>query len=211
MSKSDPTSPVLFHGPTAQGRVSVVAAEWGRVIGTFGDPVGGLKIEVIREAVEAMAAPPVGDRRGAVVLGPVDVLTQEGVADLLLKTLEEVSVRTPRPYLWAYDVGSVRPTIRSRCLIEWCPGQVIVSRSMMEAAKSVVGSALALSTVGVIEGFGDLKGEWKEDGEEFLQAVAVIISRSTDEQHLRLWQKVRPVVLSKEVPSLPEVIGGFLP
>lgn len=211
MSSSDPASPILFHGPTAQGRASAGAGEWGRVVGVFGDPTRGLDIETVRSAVEAMSSCPVGDRRGSVVLGPVDVLSQEGVIDLLLKTLEEVSVRIPRSYLWAHDVGSVRPTIRSRCLVEWCPGVVVVKRSSMEAARSVVASAMSKSTVGVVEGFAEMKDDWKDSGEDFLRAVAVVCSRGGDPAHLTLWGKVRSLTLAKDVPPMVEVLAGFLP
>lgn len=226
MSSSELLSCVLYHGPTAQGQAAAAASQWGRVVGTFGDPRDGLDVATIREAVSAMSAPPVGDRRGAVVVGPVDVLSQEGVIDILLKTLEEFNGRTARPYLWAWDAGSVRPTIRSRCLVEWCPGRIMLDRGVLEVAKTVIDASLAGSTAGVIEAFADLgkagdeeggsesvsrKDAWKETGAEFLQAVAFQMSRRTGTAHLSLWQKVRPLLLLHDTPSYGETLPRFLP
>lgn len=226
MSSSEMVSCVLFHGPTAQGRAAQAAADWGRVVGTFGDPVDGLNVETIRTAAAAMSAPVLGDVRGAVVVGPVDVLTQEGAVDALLKTLEEFTPRMSRPFLWAWDVGQVRPTVVSRCLSEWCPGQVVLDRDLVAAAKVVVDAALARSVVGVIEGFLEVsrpsgdegpssgkgsKDQWRDVGDEFLQAVARDLSRRQGSGHLWLWEQVRPVFQSRDTPSYVETLARFLP
>lgn len=224
MSSNDLISCVLYHGPTAQGRAGQAASDWGRVVGTFGHPTEGLNVETVRAAAAAMSAPVMGDQRGSVVVGPVDVLTQEGVIDVLLKTIEEFTYRMARPYLWAWDVGSVRPTIQSRCLVEWCPGQVVLDRDLVAAAKSVVDAALAGSVAGVIEGFLEVsrpagedgsaakgKSQWSDVGDEFLQAVARDLSRRPGTAHLPLWEAVRPVLMSKDTPSYTETLVRFLP
>ena len=89
MSSNDRESCVLFHGPSAQGRAASEAALWGRLVGTFGDPGSGLNAEEMRAAAATMSGATLGDVRGSVVVGPVDVLTQEGVIDALLKALED--------------------------------------------------------------------------------------------------------------------------
>lgn len=233
MSKCESTSPILFHGPTSSGRASSAADAWGRLIGVYGDPVEGLNTEIVREAASTMSSSPVGDLRGSIVVGPVDVLTQDGVMDILLKVLEEANPLSPQPFLWAYDIGSVRPTIQSRCLTEWCPGITPLSKQSMDLAKSVISSAVGGSMIGVLSsmtnGFSDLKKprkgggdeddsedgvksvRWEDSGEDFLRAVALTLSRDKDIPHLLLWKQVRHLMLPKNPPPVTEVLAGFLP
>lgn len=220
MSSFETLSCYLFHGPSAQGKAAEAAATWGRLVGTFGDPRSGLDVETIRAAAACMVNPVIGDERGSVVLGPVDVLTQEGVIDVLLKTVEEVNPHTARPYLWAWDAGVVRPTIRSRCLMEWCPGQEHLDREVVGAAKAIVDAALSRSVSGVIEGFSELahpagegsrgKGQWGDVGDEFLRAVARNLSQRSGSSHLWLWEAIRPVYLLRDTPSYEEALVRFL-
>jgi hypothetical protein len=209
MSGADVPSPVLYHGPTAQGRSAEAASAWGRVLGSFGHPRDGLNIEAVREAVSVMAAPPVGDVRGSVVVGPIDVLTLEGVADVFLKTLEERNPRGPRPFLWAWDLGSVRPTIQSRCLVEWCPGTVRYDKTTTEAARAAVDASLARSTAGVIEAFDEVRKGWKDDGDDFLRAAVQVLAGRTEPNRLQLWASIRPLFMSGAV-TCDEALAGFL-
>lgn len=209
MFVSDVASPVLFHGPTAQGRAAEAANGWGRVVGVYGHPKDGLNVETVREAVAMMASPPVGDQRGSVVVGPIDVLTLDGVADIFLKTLEERHPQSPRPFLWAWDVGSVRPTIQSRCLLEWSPGRVLYDKATMEAARSAVDAALARSTASVIEAFEEFRGKWKEDGDEFLRAAVLVLTTKEGPDRLRLWASIRSLLMSRDV-GCDEAIARFL-
>lgn len=207
MSNSSPSA-ILFHGPTAQGKSAEAAGLWGRVIGVFGHPRDGLDIETVRETVSVMGAPPIGDQRGSIVVGPVDILSQEGVADVFLKTLEDRHSKCPRPFLWAWDIGSVRSTIRSRCLLEWCPGRVQYDRAMLENAKSVIDASLSKSSAGVIEAFAEVRKTWKDDGEDFLRASVQILSGKTDAKRLALWASIRPLMYGS--PTCDEAIAGFL-
>lgn len=227
MSKFESVSPILFHGPTGQTKATMAAEVWGRLIGIFGNPVEGLNAETVREASQVMSSSPIGDKRGSMVIGPVDILTYDWVMDMLLKVLEETHPLAPQPFLWAYDIGSVRPTIQSRCLPEWCPGIVALDRQSMELAKSVISSSMARSNVGVLStmigGFSEFKSKrgdsedgetkavtWDECGEDFLRAAALVISRTRDIEHLRLWRRLRPLMLSRNPPPVTEVLAGFL-
>jgi len=165
-----------------------------------------------------LSAPAVGDRPGAVVVGPVDILTHGGAIDSLLKVIEEAHPRLPRPFLWAWDGGAVRATIRSRCLLEWCPGQVVLDRKMIEAAKLVVDSSLSGSTAGVLDSMADLKKQgqeakrdWSSTADDFLVAVAQVLAGRTGHTHLKLWSKVRPLMESYSSPTYGEIVVGFLP
>jgi hypothetical protein len=148
----------------------------------------------------------------------VDVLTQVGVVDALLKVIEEAHPRLPRPFLWAWDGGSVRATVRSRCLLEWCPGQVILDRKVLDAAKSVIDASLAGSVSGVLEALAEMKHagaeakrEWSATADDFLVAVAQVLAGRTGSAHLKLWNQVRPLMESYSSPTYGELVVGFLP
>lgn len=208
---SNSNAGVLFHGPAAQGRAAAAAAEWGRVVGVFGDPRDGLNTEAVKEAAQALSSPTVGDRKGSVIVGPVDVLTRAEVMDALLKVLEETTDRFPRAFLWAWDVGSVRPTIRSRCLMEWCPGQITLNKKMLDAAQEIVDASLKKSITGVLSGFQDIRESWKDHGDDFLVAVVQVLSQRQGHTHLALWAGVRSLMRGNQTPTYGEVVGRFLP
>lgn len=208
MSVVDVPSAILYHGPTAQGRSAEAAGTWGRVVGTFGHPREGLNTEGVREAVSVLTSPPIGDVRGSVVIGPIDILTLEGVADIFLKTLEERHVDSPRPFLWAWDLGSVRPTIRSRCLAEWCPGTVRYDKSLMDSAKAAVEASLGHSTAGVIEAFAEVRKGWGDDGEDFLRAAVQVLTLRTEPNRFNLWASIRPLLCGGAV-TCDEALARF--
>lgn len=189
----------------------MAASDWGRVAAAFGDPKAGLNIQTVRDAVSVMSSPPVGDRKASVILGPVDRLTQEGVIDALLKTIEEGDPRAPRAYLWAHDLGSVRSTIRSRCLLEWCPGVLTVDRKLLEFARSVVDTAIRGSHVGLIEVMAELKEDWKDSAAEFKLALAQVLSEQKhNPKALSLWERYRPLFLRHGPISYNEMVVGLL-
>ncbi len=105
-------SVMLFHGPGAEESALDAAHSYGRLIAPpFGSPSGPRKDDA-RKVAELYRNPPVSDQRGCLVIGPMDLATDEA-ADALLKMVEEPNADA-LPFLWAADVGSVRPTIRSR-------------------------------------------------------------------------------------------------
>lgn len=212
MSSSDHPSSLLFHGPSAQGRAAAAAAAWGHVIGVFGDPSRGLDAETARLVASTMASTTPGDKQGSIIVGPVDVVTVDGIEDALLKSLEDFGPTVARPFLWAWDGGSVRPTIRSRCLLIWCPGQVRVDREITEAAKETVQASLSGSVAGVIESLREVSSDarWRDVGQDFLQAVAEEVARAGTPAHLRLWERVRDLYLRRDVPAFSATMTRFI-
>jgi len=85
-------------------------------------PIGdeGLKVDDARQVVSLLSTTPVGTQIGTLVVGPMDNATVFA-ADALLKKVEEFNGELVMPILWAFDIGGVRPTIRSRCLSRWAP------------------------------------------------------------------------------------------
>ena len=83
---------------------------------------GGLKVDAAREFVWAVQNPP-----------PTDLLcvymanisnTADRVQDVLLKILEEHDTKRVTLLLSVHDIGTVIPTIQSRCHERWCGGEV---------------------------------------------------------------------------------------
>lgn len=199
------TSPILFHGPASQTKASMAASDWGRVIGVFGDPTTGINAETARAVVAAASTSYVGDKLTSLVVGPVDVGTSEGVTDPLLKVLEEPDPSYPRVHLWAWDEGGVRPTVRSRCLSEWCPGRWPVDGTATAAARAVVRAYVAGDMAGVLDAMADLQGEaWAAQAlfRALAAELAPRIAGSGREagRAIVLWQRVRRVSGLRTVP-----------
>lgn len=203
-------SPYLHHGPSAQTKASLSASSWGRIVGNFSHPVEGLNVAVVREASEIMGSPSMGDGNTSVVLGPVDVLTSSGITDVLLKTLEEVDERCPRVFLWARDLGGVRPTIKSRCLLSWSPGIEMESPDLRRSCDDILAAYSSKSTSGVLYAARAIREAWASDAEAVLRALAASVARLPLESRVTAWAALRPV-LSRRKPTVDEVIVRFLP
>lgn len=215
MSRSDgrATSPILFHGPASQTRASMAASDWGRVVGVFGDPTTGINADTARAIVAAASTPYVGDRPTALVVGPVDVGTSDGVNDPLLKVLEEPDPTYPRVHLWAWDEGEVRPTIRSRCLAEWCPGRWPVDGTATTAARAVVRAHLAGDAAGVVDAMMGVQGDaWSAPAvfRALAAEIAPALGGKDVGRAVELWRRVRSVTGSRVV-SWHEALSAVLP
>jgi len=178
------------------------ASDLGRLLHEpFGE--SGLKIAESREVIELMNSTSVGDQAGVVVLGPMD-RAQRSAQDVLLKSIEEFDGEGTRPVLWAFDETEVLPTIRSRCLRQWCPGAIVQDETVVETARSTVTLALHRDVPGLIEILKDA------DPREVLEAVAqVLAEREFDEDTRDLWEQIREVLRFKN-PTDTEVLTAFL-
>lgn len=216
MSRSDRTvpSPILFHGPTSQTRASVAADAWGRVVGVYGNPTTGINAETSRTVATVAATPYVGDRPTAIVVGPIDLGTSDGVGDPLLKVLEEPDPSYPRVHLWAWDEAEVRPTIRSRCLSEWCPGRWPTDSAATAAARAVVRAHLAGDVAGVVDAMSSVQSDW--DAPAVFRSMAAELSTvfvgSGREvgRAIALWGRVRRTT-GMRVVSWHEALAAVLP
>lgn len=112
------TSCILFHGPGAEAVGHREALTFGRLLPFTGSE---LKKEGARELMSLLSRRPVGDGRYAVLVGPVDEVNP-ATSDVMLKTIEEFDPEGTRPFLWAWDLGGVSHTLRSRCILRFCPG-----------------------------------------------------------------------------------------
>lgn len=106
-------NPILLFGEMAREEALKRASS-----NLMGD-VNGLTAESVKEAIELLGSYPPGRRTGFVVLGPLDAVTTNKVADKLLIVLESGIPDTLQPILWAIEEANVPLTIRSRCLLEF--------------------------------------------------------------------------------------------
>jgi len=169
-----------------------------------------LKKEGAREFVEMMSYLPVGSGRRSVLLGPLDEITPV-VGDVLLKTLEEFNPNGLRPFLWAWDLGGVIPTIRSRCLDVYAPGV----DDRLEAFKTEGENLLKFF---LIRDWASLVESWKEGdrGQEVLLLGATVQALSerlrspdVDPRLWALWDRLREIRTGFTVtPAM--VVSAFL-
>lgn len=177
------TSSLLFHGPTAQSRARDAASLYGRILLNPSSP-NGLRKADSRAAVEFHLNPPVSDRPGSLILGPLDAATPSA-SDALLKMVEEPNP-SARPFLWALDLGGVAPTIRSRCLVLWSPQDTELKDKVDPLVKDAAkGDPVAVYSL----------LESSESPEVVAKKVlAYLASKVPTESELALWQRLKPLL-----------------
>lgn len=199
------SSCLLFHGPGSRQTAVDRAYEIGRLMAPpFGDE--GLKVEDARQVVELLLSTPIGTEVGVVVVGPMDQANYKA-SDVLLKCIEESPNRFVRPILWAYDLGDVSATIRSRCLDQWCPstGEDMENDEILPVAWKLISAVL--------------DGEWenllsvhraKTDEIALLQALSgVLVTDLGDQQKQALWGRLREVSRWRN-PQVIEIISALV-
>ena len=199
---------LLFYGPGAEEEALQRSDDIGRLLA---EPFGaeGLKVADSREITSLMAAPPVGSGIGVVIIGPMDRATPEA-QDALLKHLEEFDPTTIQPILWTIDLGAVFGTIRSRCLMEWCPHGAVPEMEHLDAATSLVRSAIDRDYASIIGGLKEYEG----DNRAMLDAVAMVLADRVVEgkqveESLTLWDSVREAMVGRVI-SNREILAALL-
>ena len=131
-------------------------------------------------------------------------------SDVLLKTIEDFNPSGVRPFLWAFDLGGVSNTLKSRCVLQFCPGVDTRLEGYEGSAQTVLRSYLEGDWVTLVD---ELKGEnqnldillrWVVD------AVAPGMSVATpDPKYTHLWDTLRG--LFGPAPLTPaRVVSSFL-
>lgn len=118
----------LFYGPNA--KTQALAAFEDPPLASYGER--GLSVGDAREAVHQMLWTPIGQRESFVLLGPIDKANQKSL-DVLLKKIEEYKPPGTAPVLWASTIEGVPPTILSRCLLVWSPGEGTLDETKSQA------------------------------------------------------------------------------
>jgi hypothetical protein len=162
----------------------------------------GLKTDDAREVVNLLNSTPVGDHTGYVLIGPMDRVSDKA-SDVLLKSLEEADPNRVCPILWAHDVGGVRPTVRSRCLVVWCPSTKDVETPFQGEATKIYTAIQNDDFLSIVDTVLEAKGREYD----LLDAVAKVIVTKSD---FDLWPRVRDTLTYQNVTAL-EAISCLLP
>lgn len=196
------TSAVLFHGPGARAAALRAVPGLGRLLHP---PFGaeGLKIAESRAIIDLMSNAPVGDRAGVVVVGPLDRALPAST-DVLLKSIEEFNPEVVRPVLWAHDDTEVSSTIRSRCLRQWCPGDIVLDEDVMEASRQLVSESLGRHRASIVEILSD-----RDPREMLVGAAQALHERGIDDETRGLWESVRETLHHRN-PTATEALAAFL-
>lgn len=199
---------ILYYGPGGEPEARKQAREFG-LLQPFKS--GDLKKDDARELVSLLSQTPIGEKPWSVVVGPLDEVTP-AVSDVLLKTLEEYTGGTIRPFLWAWDLGGVMPTIRSRSLHVFVPGKderVLTSRPQAEKVFALFRKKAWAELVVELK---DAKGD-----EEFLLlgVTEVLVEHLKQEvgnpELLMLWGALREVFSNRGAPlTQARVLSAFM-
>jgi len=201
------SSCVLFHGPGARAAALTAAAQIGPLVAPpFGDE--GLKVDEARAFVAASYSVPVGVDVGTFVVGPMDAdRANPKACDVLLKRIEGFDDTTIQPFLWAWDVGNVPLTIRSRCLVKWAPADAKDAAVVEAAAEAVVAAVLEGRFAGVPFAVKKIDAKRLPD---FIGAVASRLADPPgDPARLAVWGRLRKVAVRRD-PTVVEVAGALV-
>jgi len=191
-------TPRLFHGPGGRDRALQGLSSYRLLHPPIGDE--GLKVDDSRLLVDLMSSPPVGDKLGGILIGPLDRATGEA-ADALLKTLEEGVHGRVHIFTWAWDLAGVLPTIRSRTLPIWCPegpDPLLLYKGRAGALWKSLQEGRASSLIEILsEEESDLTRE------DLLTALLNILTLSEKmEDVLPLWNRIRPLLRGRGVSRM---------
>lgn len=181
------TSCILFHGPGSESEGYSSATAFGRLLPFTGSE---LKKEGARELVSLLSHRPVGGGRFSVLVGPVDE-ANPATSDVLLKTIEEFDPDGTRPFLWAWDLGGVSRTLRSRCILKFCPGNDPRGEAH-EATARVLLRAYAegdwVTLIEEVKEYPDLPGVLRSVTDHLPSKLSV---PDPEPRYIRLWEELR--------------------
>lgn len=189
---------LLYHGPTAQ---EVMLAEppkqgWFCIRPCYGlsEPI---KIDDAREFVLAAQAPPALDRKVCLQISLDGA--QDKTQDVLLKSLEEHDPNLVL-LLSVGDIGTLLPTVRSRCHEQWCGGSFELDEDVLSCAQNI----LTHFKGGRIAEMLDPLRTKTFPPEMLLDALT-----SCTQGDLAVWERLRPLYSYQRVSYL-DLMGALL-
>ena len=204
-----PSSCFLFHGPGAkQAALSHIQNIGGWMMAP---PIGeeGLKVADAREVTELLLSPPVGDcALGVVLIGPVDRATPDAL-DALLKPIEEFGAATI-PVLWAHDLEDVWETIRSRCMDQWAPADLLIEDE--DSSQALAWDVLEVVLSGNLAVLTRLTGKRAKEEKVDVVIQAMITSLASDIQQpvrRKMWDSLRKLTQQRR-PTRAGLIAALL-
>ena len=193
----------LYHGPGSKERSLQVAS----TLGTLVTPPAGedqFGVDDARAIVRLVIYPQAVDKLGIVVVG-LDHAAPK-TQDVLLKILEEHDPSIVRILLWANEAENVSPTVRSRCLEEWCPSDG--SEGAIETDIATWALAAHLQRGHLAEALQMIL-EHKGKESELLDYMSQWCLLKWDSEGSEWWSKLRPIY-DKHNPTNLEVIAAFM-
>jgi hypothetical protein len=132
-------------------------------------------------------------------------------SDALLKTIEEGGNGFVFPILWAYDLGSVPFTIRSRCLERWA--ELVEAQDsndeLTSAAWTAVGAAIKGDYFMLLGATRIISSKEAKTGPFSNALIECLSTKLDDPLHQKLWERLRPVTRTRDVAPL-EVIAHLM-
>lgn len=198
-------TPTLYHGPGALAAAHTAATAKGKIVPLAGN--GGIRKDDVRELVGVLNSRPMGVGPFGVVVGPLDEMRPE-VSDVLLKTLEEPIEHGVEPYLWAWDLGGVSPTVRSRCRGLYVGGEDLRLQAYDGGARTLLKAWSGRDWTTLVEYLGNAKG----DEALLVGAVYEVAARSYcsgDLAYERLLLALRPLFGGAQL-TVARVVAAFM-
>lgn len=181
------TSCVLFHGPGSEEAGHRAATSHGRILPFTGS---SLKKDGARDLVSLLSSRTMVAT--SVLVGPIDEASP-ATSDVLLKVIEELDPRGVKPFLWAWDLGGVSLTLRSRCILQFCPGVDARTESYLPSARNLLKAYTQGDWATLIESV-----QSEDDAVLLLRAVSEILAPhlcqpQPDLRYVHLWETLRPL------------------
>jgi len=150
----------------------------------------GLRVAQAREAVRILSTRTIGERRGVLVLGPMD-LANDKSCDVLLKSIEEIDPEGTFPILWANDLSEVRETIVNRCLCVWKGGDRTVLDKEVEVRAVQLVDAVTTNDLNLISRLVRDSKDLRALGDGVAREVSERFQKG-DLSALAVWERLRP-------------------
>ena len=189
---------LLLHGPTAQDALLEIPVQqgWLTPYQAFG-LTETLKVDAARELVAAVFSPPPTMRLCAYMVNLQGA--SDRVQDVLLKVLEEHDPTRVTILLSVDDVGTVIPTVRSRCHERWCGGEIPTPK-LLGTAQGILSD---LKGGRLAEAIDPLRRKTNDPNE----LLAALTYAAKDDP--AVWVKLRPLHSFSNL-SLTDLLGVLL-
>ena len=177
-------SSILFYGHSAKSKAVEHAQSKGRLLAQPFEPP--IKVDTAREIVSLSSAPPIGSAKGMIVFG-LDKATDK-VMDTFLKTLEDHDSDRMDICVWVSDLGSVIPTVKSRCFQVWCGAEHEEDKiphnldECEQLLKDLKNEYIAESISVILK--------TKSSVDDLLKGITYCLTKNRD---MEMWQRLRPL------------------